>query len=521
MACANVTSLLLARSAERRKEVALRAALGAGRARLARMLLTESVLIGLAGGCAGLIVAIAVQRGLIAAAPSYLPRLAGVHIDGVVLAFGFVLSAAAGVLLGLVPAASLSRISAADGLRGSRGASSGREHRRFLSGLVVVDVTLAILLLLGAGLLIRSVGRLLQVDPGFDPRGTVKLEIQLSGSRFRQDANVHAFYREALERVRALPGVAVAGLSTQIPLGGDMDRYGAHLEDKPSINPELDPSPLRYAVSPGYLEAMKIPILRGRSISERDRKGAPPVVLVNRTFAKTSWPGENPIGKRLKLGGLDGPWRTVIGVTGDVLHEGLDVSDPIEVYLPETQWDFADNGLILVVRAAGKTKGLAAAARRAILSVDPRQVVNHIDTMENLVSESAAPRRFALIVLTGFAGMAALLAALGVYGIVSRSVVRRRREFGIRIALGATKASILRIVTAGSARPVLAGLALGVVLALALSRLLSSLLFQVSPHDPATIGATVALMIAVAALASVLPARRAAGIDPMTTLRDE
>jgi putative ABC transport system permease protein len=521
MACANVTSLLLSRSVERRREVGVRAALGAGRGRLLRMLLTESALLGLLGGALGLLVASIIERSLIAAAPASLPRLAAVGFDGVVLAAGFLLSLMTGLVLGLAPAIKLSRISAGDGLHESRGASAGRERRLFLGGLVVADVALAIVLLLGAGLLIRSVSRLFQVDPGFDPRGLLKLEIQLSGSRYREDANVHSFYQGVLERVRTLPGVSVAGLASQVPLGGNRDGWGAHLEDKPNSNPELDPMALRYAVSAGYLEAMKIPIKRGRTLTEADRAGSLPVILFNESFVKKTWPGENPIGKRVKFGGLDSPWRTVVGVAGDVRHEGLDSPVSPEFYVPESQWLFSDTDLVLVIRASGNSEGLAAAARRAILSVDSRQAVNHIATMESVVSESAASRRFALIVLAAFAAMAVLLASVGVYGIVARSVAQRRREFGIRLALGATGASILRLVTSGSLRAVLAGVALGLAAALALSRLITSLLFQVSPHDAATVVSTAALMIGVGLVASVLPARRAAKVDPMLALREE
>ena len=521
MACANVTSLLLSRSVERRKEVAVRAALGAGRGRLARMLLTESVLLGLLGGALGLVVASVVEKSLVAAAPASLPRLSQVGIDGVVLAVGFFVSVATGLLLGAAPAVKLSRLSAGDGLREGRGASAGREGRLFLAGLVVADVALAIVLLLGAGLLTRSVSRLFQVDPGFDPRGVLKLEIQLAGSRYRDDANVHTFYREVLERVRALPGVSAAGLASQVPLGGDMDGWSAHLEDKPNANPELDPMALRYAVTVGYLEALKIPLRRGRAIADTDRADSLPVVLLNETFARKFWPGENPIGKRLRFGGNEGPWRTVVGIVGDVHHGGLDVSDSAEFYVPEAQWLFADTGLVLVLRAAGNPEALASAARRAILSVDPRQVVGHVATMESLVSKSAAPRRFALIVFAAFAAMAVLLAAVGVYGIVARSVAQRRREFGIRLALGATALNILRLVTAGSLRSVLGGVLLGLGAALALSRLLSSLLFEVSPHDPATAASIALLMTGVALAASLLPARGAARIDPMSALREE
>jgi putative ABC transport system permease protein len=520
MACANVGSLFLARLAERNREIGIRASLGASSPRLVRMVLTEGVVLGIAGGAAGLAAAEIIQRALLAAAPVSLPRLTDVRMDGTVLAAGAALSLLVGIALGLGAGRRAVRAALENHGAFVRGASAGRPFRRSVATLIIADAALAFVLLLGAGLLVRSVVGLLNVSPGFEPSGLLRLEIHTAGSRFRSDENLWSFYRSVLGRAREIPGVESAALASQVPLGGNFDGVGVHLADRPNANPELDPSAQRYAVSPGFLHTMGIPVRLGRAFTPDDRKGAPPVILLNESFARKLWPGENPLGKRVKLGGLDGPWRTVVGLVGNVRHTGLDDSDLAAAYVPEEQWSWADD-MVLLLRTSARPERFASAAVAAVRSVDPHQVVNHIDAMESVAADSAARRRFARNVLGALAAMALLLASLGIYGVVARSVEQRRREFGIRLALGSTSAELARLVAASNLLSVAIGIGLGAAGGIALSRYLSSLLYGVGPHDPASFAAAAALLLLVASAAAFRPTLKAARIDPAETLRAE
>ncbi|MGH9442062.1 MAG: ABC transporter permease [Thermoanaerobaculia bacterium] len=517
MACVNVASLLLARLGERRREIAVRFALGASRGRVARLLLAESLLLSLLGGAAGLILAGVASRAFADAAPLDLPRLASVAIDLRVLTACLLLSLATGAALALWPAFAMGRFDSAAALADASGGSAGRFRRRMLGGLVVADVALALMLLSGATLLARSLSNLFRVDPGFDPQHVVKFEAHLSGVRYRKDPAIFAFYRNALERVRALPGVEAAATTSLLPLGSNFDSYGVHSEDRPNPNPENDPSADRFSVSDDYLKTMRIPVLSGRGFASSE---SAPVVLINRTFAKGFFAGTDPLGKRVKVGGTDGPWRTIVGIVGDVRQRGLDVPQSYQVYLPQDQF-MADNDLTIVIRAQGRAFDVGRTAADAVAALDRDQVIDRVATMENVMAASAGRRRFAATVLGAFASMSLLLAAIGIYGVVSRAVIARRREFGIRMALGAPRAAVMRLVAIGTLGWVGAGLAVGVAGALLSTRLLQADLFAVGPRDPATLSAVVLLMAAVGLAAGLLPARRASRLDPMATLRDE
>ena len=519
IACANVTSLLLARSQGRRGEMAVRAALGAGRMRLVRQLLTESALLHLLGGALGALLAAAGVSALLRATPPNVPRLGAVAIDGRVLAVTFAVSLATGIAFGLVPAVrgSGAELRAALAAAGA-GAGGGGRRLRFGSLLVIADVALALTLAIGAGLMLQTLVRLLAVDPGFDTRRLIAAEISTSGPRYAEDAKVVAFYQRALERVRSLPGVEAAAVTSQLPLGGNFDGYGIRVEGNPAAAGEAELVPAqRYAVSPGYLLTLRIPLLAGRDLTARDQAGSPPVVLVNRAFARRVWPGREALGRRIQMGGPDAPWRTVVGVVGDVRHLGLDAPPEMQVYLPEPQ--FVDSAMVLVVRAAADPRPLAAAVRRAVWEIDGERPVENVATMDEVMRVSLARRLLSLRLLAVFAGIAVLLAMVGVYGVLSHSVAARTREIGLRMALGATPSGIVALVVGAGARQVAAGLVLGTGLALALTRFLSGLLFGVTAQDPATYACLALLLAAVALLAAFLPARQAARLDPAAAAR--
>ena len=516
IACANVTHLLLARSQRRLGEMAVRAALGADRPRIVRQLLTESALLHLLGGVVGALLAAAGVAALIRASPPNVPRLSSVAVDGRVLAATFALSLLTGILFGLVPAMRGSGQELKAALAAAGAGAVGR--RRSLAGLLVIgDVALALMLLIGAGLMLRSLFGLFAVDPGFDSHHLLAAEISASGPRYREEGKIVAFYQRALERVRSLPGVAAAAVTSQLPLGGDADNYGIHSEDNPAAGEAETPSALRYEVSPDYLRTMRISLLAGRNFTEGDRAGSPAVVLVNRTFARRIWPGREPLGRRIHMGEPEDPWRTVVGVVGDVHHLGLDAPPAMQIYLPQAQ--SVKSAMVLVVRAEADPRSLAGAVRRAIWEIDRDRPISKLATMEEVMQVSLARRLLILRLLVVFAAIAVLLAMVGIYGVLSQAVAARTREIGMRIALGAPPRRIVSLVVGAGARQVAAGLALGTGLALALTRFLGSLLFGVTAQDPMTYAGLALLLAAVALAAAYLPARRAARLDPMVATR--
>ena len=518
IACVNVANLLLAWAARRTREVALRAALGARRTRIIRQFLTESLLLSFLGGGLGLLIAWSGLAMLQKLQLGNLPRLQNIRLDAWTFAFTFGVSLLTGLLFGLVPAFRSSKPDLNEALKETGKSTSGKERHRLRHLLVVADMALALLLLAGAGLMMKSFVRLLEVHPGFDPSNTLSLGISLWGPK-AQDAPAIAFYKQVVESVQALPGVKSAGVVSQLPLGGNLDMYGVHVEGKSLPNPENDPSADRYSISPGYLRAMRIPLLAGREFDNRDTVDSEKVVLVNESFAKQFWPGEDPIGKRVRFGDPNGPWRTVVGVVGDVLHRGLDAPHTIQIYLPNSQ--FTDSDMLLVVRTSKEPASLAGAIRQEIAALDPQAPISSVATMEDVVSASVESQRFAALLFTLFAAIALLLAAFGIYGVISYGVAQRIHEIGIRMALGAKRSEVLKLVVQEAMRPALTGAVIGVGAALGLTRLLAGLLFHVKPSDPATFVLVFVVLMVVALFACYLPARRAALVDPMAALRHD
>jgi putative ABC transport system permease protein len=519
IACANVAGLVLSRTNERAHELALRTALGASHGRLVRQLLAEGIPLCLLGGAAGVFISGFLLQGVRLIAADKVPLVEKASSDWRVLAFAVGLSLVSGLFFGLAPALHYATGTPGDRLKESSRSSSGVDRQRLRSALVIANVCIALVLLLSSGLLLRSLSRLLSVDPGFDSSNLLTVNLDVAGANYRKDAQLVAFFDQVLQRIRAVPGVDAAGLTSQLPLGGNVDGYGVHPEGKLSPNPENDPSADRYSVSSDYLRTMRIPLIRGRAFSETDRADTLPVVLVNQTLAQRTWPGEDPIGKRVKVGGMDGPWRTVVGVVGDVLHAGLDAAHTNQIYLPETQ--FTDSGVVLVVRTSAAPLDLARGVRDAVLGVDRNQSLTKFAAMDQVVAASIAQRRFVLTLISAFAGLALLLAAIGVYGVVNYLVSLRTHEIGIRMALGARPTDILRMVLRHGMRLGLIGVGLGSLLGLGSGRLLASLLFHVSPTDPAPMAGGAVVVILMATLASYVPARRAAKSDPMVALRHE
>jgi putative ABC transport system permease protein len=385
--------------------------------------------------------------------------------------------------------------------------------------LAVSEIALALVLLIGAGLLVRSFMRVLDVRPGFESANLVTMNVSANGTRYADDAKVRAFYDEVLQRVAALPGVDTVAVVSNLPLGGNKDMYGFHVEEKPLANPEEAPSAERYVVSPDYLRAMRIPILAGREFSERDSPTAPLVVLISESTARSVWPNEDPIGKRVRLGGPDGPLRTIAGITGNVSHYGLDMPPGLEVYVPEAQWTSSD--MQLVVRDGADPKPLLEAVRNQIWAVDKELPIYRVATMDQLVSASVAQRRFTLVLLSMMALLAGTLAALGIYSVMSYSVTQRTQEIGIRMALGAKSSDVLRLVVGQGMLLAVGGIVVGLAAAAALTRLMSALLFGISVTDPFTFAAIALALAGVALGACFIPARRATKLDPMTALRYE
>ena len=518
IACVNVTNLLLARGVRRRGEFAMRAALGAGRARLTRQVLTESVLLAAIGGALGMLVAEAGVRALVALSPPGLPRVGAIRLDGTVFAFGLAVTTVIGVLVGAIPAGHASRGDLQTALQqGSRRSAGGHQLTR--GALVVAEVALALVLLVSAGLLLRSIGRLFAVDAGFDASRLLTMQVQGSGRRFDTDAARYRFFSQALDEVRRLPGVTAAALTSQLPLSGDMDGYGVHLETEHELNDVS--SALRYAVTPSYLETMRIPLRRGRVLDARDVAGAPRAALINETLAKRLFRDRDPIGQRVRFGPDEGPPYTIVGITGNVKQTSLAMQNEDAIYVTMPQWHWVDNVMSLVIRAQADAAALAPAVRQAIWSVDKNQAIVRVATMDSLLARSEADRRFALILFEAFGLVALVLAATGIYGVLSGSVSERTREIGVRAALGASRADILTLVARQGLALTGLGMLVGLTGAFVASEAIVTLLFGVSRLDPVTYGGVAAVLLTVAILASAIPAWRAARVDPAITLRAE
>jgi putative ABC transport system permease protein len=517
IACVNVTHLLLARGLERRAEFAMRLALGAPRLRLIRQLLTESLLLALCGGAVGLLLAQAAVDAVVALGPPELPRVDAIAVDRTAFAFAFALATTIGLVVGVIPSRHASRVDLAAGVqKGSMRVTSGHEFAR--RALVVVEVALALMLVTGAGLLLRSFQHLFAVPPGFDAPGLLTLQVQTSGRRYAGDEPTHRFFNDALDAVRQVPGVSAAALTSQLPLSGDSETWGVHFEWSPTQTADQDRSAFRYTVSPEYFEAMGIPLRRGRFLDSHDVAGSPLAVVINESFARRRLPGIDPIGKRLHIGPDTGPWYTIVGVVSDVKQLSLAVSQADAVYVTPGHWRFADMARWFVIRARLDVANLAPAIREAIRSIDSDQPILRVATMEQRLATSTAQRRFALILFEAFGVVALLLAAIGIYGVLSCRVTERRREIGIRSALGAPRATILALVLREAMTLVGCGITAGVTAAVAASQILVTLLFGVSRLDPVTYVSVIGLLIGVAAIASWFPAWRAVRVPASITL---
>jgi len=520
IAVANVVNLQLARAVRREEEFAIRVALGAGRWRLTRQLLAEGLVLAMAGGIASAFVAWISLPLLVSHLPQNLPRLAAIHFDfasasliGVaVLSLAVVMAVITGGRRDSEPGTSL---------RAAKRLAAGRRHVT-RSTLVVAEVSLAMMLLVSANLMAKSLVHLLAVDTGFNTAGLLTMEVDAVGARYNDNAAIFSFHDRVRDAVRALPGVVGVGITNQLPLGGDFDAYGVIDADNPPANPELVPNGDRYVVSTDYLATMRIPILAGRAFTAAENRDSTTLIaLVSAALAARVWPGENPIGKRFRVGGPEGPIRTVIGVTGNVKHSGLDEMTDRQWYVPERQWVQADNQIILVVRTKADPASLAPSVRRAIASIDAAQPVIRIATMDQVIARSTAQQRLALVLFAAFALAAVLLAVAGIYGVLAGSVAERTREIGLRSALGATPTEIVALILRQGGVLGTAGIMLGLAGAVGMTRYLRTLLFDVAPTDPATLLGVAGTLAVVTVAACVIPAIRALRVDPSQALRSE
>jgi putative ABC transport system permease protein len=517
IACANVANLLLARGADRRKEIALRAALGAGRGRIVRQLLAESVLLACAGGLLGTALAVWGARALVALAPGGLPALRAVGLDARVLAFSLGLSLLAGIALGLLPALQAAALDLSTVLKeGGRG--SGAARRRFRDLLVVGEVALSLVLLVGAGLLLQSLWRMQAVDPGFRPDHLLTMEFRLPPAKYADPARITAFFREVVAGVRALPGIESAALVRAVPLSGNWGADSFRVEGGPEPARGQEPSAQINLVTPEYFATMGIRLLRGRDFTDHDDASAPPVVVVNETLARQAWPGGEALGKRLRLGAQD-RWLSVIGVVADAKHRRLGEPPEPQIYGPHYQEPmiFA----CVVARTAADPRGMADPVRKAIWAVDKDQPVWRVLPMETFLDRSLAPTRFLLVLLGVFAVVAVLLAGIGIYGVLSYAVAQRTPEIGIRMALGAGRKQVVGLVVGQGMGLTLVASAIGLLAAAGLGHLMRALVFGVTPRDPATLGASALVLGAVALAACLVPALRATRVDPVTAINRE
>ncbi len=532
IACANVANLILTRAASRRKELAIRSALGASRARLITQLLTESVILGCLGGAIGALIAVWGTRALVLSGPDALPRLQDVGVDFRVLAFALGVSVFTGIVFGMVPAWHASSSDSQTTLKeGGRDSSAGAS-RRLRDGLVIAELSLSFALLLGTGLLVHSFMRVMQVDPGFNPHHVLSALMIMPDLKYHDQDKASLFYDEVMRNVRAIPGVQAASSIMPLPLSGNEWDTSYWIEGDPAPTVGNTPSVEVGYFGPAYLETMQIPLLAGRTFADTDTAHSMPVVVVNEDFAKKHWPNQNPIGKHIRLSvrpggkgeeGEDVPWREVVGVIGTVKQYGLDSPVVPQVYTPFAQptGPGANQGTVIVVRTAADPASYGEALRIAVAKADPDQAISEVETMDQYLAASLASRQMTMALLAGFAGLALLLAAIGIYGVISYTVAQRTREIGIRMALGARREQVLGLILRGAGTVIAVSVIVGTVLSLALGRSLKSFLFGVSATDGAVFAIVIAFLAAIALLASYIPARRATKVDPMVALRYE
>ena len=525
IACANVANLLLSRALSRAKELAVRSALGANRTRLVAQLLAESLTLAALGGAAGTLLALGAIRWVHATHPKNLPRLSEIAVNGEVLLFTLAVSVAAGLLFGLAPIAGIRRLNLYGTLkeagRGASGSSAWARGNGLRRWLVASELALSVVLLVAAGLLIRSFGGLQRVPPGFDAHGVLTVELTMSGRRYSDTAAVRNTYRELWERLDALPGVAASGGITSLPLSGYFAWGPITVEGRTPAPGEQFINADQRVVAGRYFEAMRIPLLRGRFFNEQDTPDKPRVVIVDEFMAAGLWPRADPIGKRIRLGDLHStaPWSTVVGVVGRVKQYGLDTDGRIALYLAHTQ--SPSRALYVVVKTTGDAAALSGALKQQVRVVDPDLPLYHVRTMDEWVDRSMARLRFTTTLLTGFSIVALVLASIGIYGVMAYLVAQGTRDIGIRIALGASERSVISMVLRHGATVAAAGTAAGAVGALAVTRFMRALLFQVDAADPATFAVVTGVLASVALAASYIPARKAARIDPIASLRSE
>jgi putative ABC transport system permease protein len=524
IACANVANLLLARAVARETELAVRTALGAGRRRLVRQLLTESLVLGITGGLIGLLVAFWGSDLLVSLQPEGIPRLNEVRIDRQVVMFTMAISLVTGIIFGALPALQMTRGSLSASLKeGGRGNMAAAGSARLRGTLIVAEMALAVTLLAGAGLLIKSFGKLQAVDPGFRPQDTLSFELSLPSTQYEKDPQIIAFFERLTARIEALPGVTSVGGVMGLPLSGMRFNISFKVEGRPDAAPGQQPAMEVRVATADYFRTLGVPLKRGRLFTEADTADAARVVVLSEAAAKKFFPNEDPLGKRIDMG-----WTRedesraggeVVGIVGDVKELGLDEEFPAEIYLPMRQWPVGR--MAIVARTAVPPLTLAGEVKQAVQELDANLPVNEIRTVEAVVAESIAQPRFYMLLLGAFAAVALVLAAIGIFGVMSYTVSQRTREIGIRMALGAQGGSVVSMVVRQAMVLASAGLIVGLLAAVALSRTIATLLFDMSPTDPATFATVTGLLAGVAFLASYLPARRAASVDPIEALRAE
>lgn len=522
IACANLANLLLVRASVRQREIAVRTALGAGRGRLVRQLLTECVTLALIGGLAGLLVARLAIGGFLAINPGNLPRAGGIVMDGPVLLFALVVSVGIGILFGLAPAWQVSRPAVFGMLKdGMRGTDGGLGRGSLRATLVVSEVALSLVLLIGAGLMIKSFGNLVDVDPGFRSEPVMTAAISLPPAKFPEPAMRAAFIERVVEGVAALPGVQVAGAVTALPMSGQNNTRSFDVEGYQVPEGANGPWGDYRVASPGYFETMQIPLRRGRTFTAADREGAPLVAVVDEVLAERYWPGQDPLGKRIgwNVTADSIAWREIVGVVAHVLMGGPRDDVRTQMYVPALQ--VPPGQVMIVARVAGEPAGFAGPIRQVVTGLDPDQPIFDAQTMEARLAGSTAQPRFTMLLLGLFGAIALILAGIGIYGVMSYTVAQQTRELGIRMALGAEARSVLRLVLNRGVVLALVGVGLGLGLALALGRLVQSQLYEVSPRDPWVFLVVAVLLGVVAVLSSYLPARRATRVDPIVALRME
>jgi predicted permease len=522
IACANIANLLLARATSRQKEIAIRAALGAGRRRIVGQLLTESLLLSLAGGAFGLLLAIWGNSLLVSLIPRDVPRIDNVGIDANILLFTFAISVVTGLIFGLVPALQASRFDLNSSLKdGTRGMPAGVGQNRLRSLLVVSEVAMAMVLLVGAALLMKSFVRLLEVKPGFNPENVLTMQVQLADlapSRYEREEERAAFFQRLIDRLKALPGVENAGGVLTLPLSGAFESTDVVLEGQQPATFEQSPEADYTIVTTNYFETLQIPLLMGRHFNAHDKRDSPRVIVINDILAQRLWPGEEPVGKRFRVGFEEQP-REVIGVVGSIKQTALDAAARPAMYLPHSQ--APNSGMTVLVRTKGEPLSMAAAVREEVRAIDKDVPVAEVQTMEKILGKSVAQPRFSMLVVGLFAVLALVLSAVGIYGVMAYSVSRRAHEIGVRMALGAGAGQVLKLVLRDGMSPALAGIGLGLLGAFALTQLMASLLFGVSAKDPGTFAGVAVFLGLVAFIACYIPARRATKVDPLIALRNE